>query len=108
MTLTETKEFLRREERFKDLQSVMSTMEGRRFIWRQLGETGVFRTSFVAGAADTTAFNEGSRNYGLRLLSEIMSELPDHYLIMQKEAVDNEQINKAEVNRNTGHGDSDD
>ncbi|BCS54773.1 hypothetical protein [Geobacter sp. SVR] len=107
MTRDETINFLRREQQIDDMKAVMSTPEGRRFIWRQLGEAGVFRPSFVAGSPDTTSFNEGSRNCGLLLLAEIMSEAPENFLIMQKEAIENERRNKKETDRNIGRGDFD-
>lgn len=91
MTLEETKAFLQLEQERKDLRAVLSTAEGRRFIWKMLGDAGVFRSSFVVGSPDTTAFNEGARNFGLVLLGAIMSDAPDKYLIMQKEAIDNDQ-----------------
>lgn len=107
MNLNETIDFLRREQQLIDLKEVMNMPEGRRFIWRMLGEAGVFRPSFVAGSSDTTAFNEGSRNFGLSLLAEIMAELPESFLTMQREAVNHEQSNKKEVHRNSGEGNSD-
>lgn len=100
MTLEETKAFLQRDQERKDLRAVMKTAEGRRFIWKMLGDAGVFRSSFVAGSSDATAFNEGARNYGLALLGDIMNDAPEKYLTMQKEAMSNEQ-----KKRNEGSGD---
>lgn len=91
MTLQETREFLRREQERNDLRAVMDTAAGRRFVWKLLSDAGVFRSSYVAGQADTTAFNEGGRNRGLTLLGDIMNDAPEKYLIMQKEAIDNDQ-----------------
>lgn len=108
MNLSETIDFLKREQQLIDLKEVMNMPEGRRFIWRILGESGVFRPSFVAGSTDITAFNEGSRNFGLALLTEIMAELPESFLIMQREAVNYEQLNKKEVRDSEGQRDSDD
>jgi hypothetical protein len=68
-----------------DLVTVLSTENGRRFVHRLLGEAGVFRTSFVMGDPNGTAFNEGSRNTGLRLLSRVMADAPDQYFKMLKE-----------------------
>lgn len=107
MKLEETKDFLKKEQQLIDLKVVMSSPEGRRFVWRMLGDAGVFRPSFVAGSADITFFNEGSRNFGLILLTEIMAELPESFLIMQREAVNYEQSNKKEVQRNSGESDID-
>ena len=102
MTREETIEFLRKEQELNDLKTVMSTAAGRRFVWRILRDAGIFRPSFVGGDALATAFNEGSRNHGLIMLGEIMSELPASYLLMQKEAVENEQKQKdIQYGRNT-------
>lgn len=117
MTLEETKAFLQREQEIADLRAVMSTAEGRRFIWKMLGDAGVFSPTFIAGAPDVSAFNEGARNVGLRLLGDITSEAPEQYLIMQKEAMTNDQKRSegrsgnhdgAEAGGHPGSGDSHD
>lgn len=100
MTLEETEAFLQREQEVADLRAVMSTAAGRRFIWKMLGDSGVFSPSFVPGASDTTAFKEGARNFGLMLLGDITNEAPGQYLIMQKEAMDNDQKKREGRSRN--------
>lgn len=67
-----------------DLQWVMSDKRGRRHVWRQLELAGVYRLSYT-GEAQGTAFNEGRRNDGLRLLDEITRHCPDEYLLMLQE-----------------------
>lgn len=99
MDRKETINFLRREQEIGDLKKVMETPEGRRFIWRILGEAGVFRLSFVAGSPDATFFNEGARNNGLTLLNEIMTEVSGSFLLMQKEAIEHEEKQRALQNR---------
>jgi hypothetical protein len=110
MDLKETREFVRIEQEREDLQSVLDTPSGRRFVWhRVLGASGVFRSSFVAGAVDVTSFNEGSRNFGLILLADIMSQLPESFLLMQKEAIQDERKRQTELERSkkdTESGDS--
>ena len=69
-----------------DLENVLSTASGRRFLWKMLVEAGVFRLSFVAGAADSTAFNEGRRAQGNALMARIQALDPEHYHRMAKEA----------------------
>lgn len=100
---------LRREREIEDLKAVMATREGRRFIWRLLGELGSFRTPFVSGAPDATAFNAGAQNRGFQLMAEIMSEAPKSFLTMQQEAMDDEQRRREEENSaDPDRGDSDD
>jgi hypothetical protein len=75
--------FLQREEEISDLKAVMGTVEGRRFIWRQLGEANIFAPCYTPEA-------EGARRKGLLLLGEIIENCSDNYLIMQREVMDNE------------------
>lgn len=67
-----------------DLRRLMSTIWGRRLMWRLLSEAGVFRLSFT-GEAQGTAFNEGKRNYGLVQLNLINQVCPETYLTMVTE-----------------------
>lgn len=69
----------------QDLDNVMSTESGRRFIWNLLAEAGVFKSSFT-GDNNATNFKEGQRNAGLRVFSRVMDICPDKYLVMAKEA----------------------
>lgn len=62
-----------------DLKLIMSSVEGRRVIWRTLERSGLYKTSFT-GNSNSTCFNEGSRNIGLWLLSDLMEACPDLYL----------------------------
>lgn len=80
------KERLAHARALDDLACVLQTKEGRRFVWRQLEEAGVFRISFAPGAPDTTAFNEGRRNLGLALMAAIHELDPAFYLTMAQEA----------------------
>jgi hypothetical protein len=66
-----------------DFKWLMSNKRGRRIIWRMLEKTGVFRTSFTGDSA--TFFNEGQRNIGLMLISDIHEHCPEMYLTMLKE-----------------------
>lgn len=68
-----------------DLALILSDMRGRRFIWRYLQECGVFKTSFN-NSGSVTAFNEGMRNIGLKLLAEISEADSDAYSKMVDES----------------------
>jgi len=76
---------LEAQQQISDLLAVMSTAQGRRFIWRLLSESGVYRTSFSCDIA-LMSFNEGKRNIGLELLSELVSNCHSSYLKMVEEA----------------------
>jgi hypothetical protein len=82
----------RAERERTDLESILSTVGGRRFLWKQLSDAGIFAISLRVGQPDLTAFNEGRRQQGLQLLMEIQALNPDYYHRMAKEAHDlNEQ-----------------
>lgn len=75
-----------RREADEDLRWVMSTAQGRRFMWRLLGDCGVFRASFNPEAA-TMAYLEGKRGIGLQAMAHIDRACPEQYLRMQEEQV---------------------
>jgi diketogulonate reductase-like aldo/keto reductase len=63
----------------------MSGKRGRRVVWSLLDRAGVFRSSFVAGSPEQTAFNEGQRNMGLIYLDLILTHAPDAHSTMVDE-----------------------
>lgn len=73
-----------REQEIADLKTVMSTPDGRRFIWALLGVAGIYRTSFTGNSE--TFYREGARNVGLRYLALIEENCPELYLLMYGEA----------------------
>ena len=91
-----------------DLRTVMSTAEGRRFMWALLGECGLFRSSYHPSAL--IHFNEGQRSIGLSLLGRVTIECPELYLTMQGEAVDDQrkQADRMTVDNATNEDDNDD
>lgn len=78
-----------RENEIADLQTVMNLPQGRRLIWRLLSMAGIFSPCY-------SPESEGARRSGLALLGEIMSETPNEYLTMQKEAMLAEKKRKEE------------
>jgi hypothetical protein len=79
------KEERRRQREIEDLTKLIDTAHGRRFVWKLLGQCGVFRLSY-SGELASTSFNEGQRNIGLGLFAEIMAHCPNLYLLMAEEA----------------------
>lgn len=71
-----------REE--SDFKFIMGSKQGRRFMWRLLGITGLFRNPF-AGDEGATAFRCGEANIGQQLLAEIHGLCPERYVEMLKE-----------------------
>lgn len=84
------KEELEARQAEDDLRAVMAMVQGRRFIWRWLGITGIHRTSFSTNAL-TMAKDEGRRNVGLQLEAELMEADVRGYLTMQNEAINKEK-----------------
>lgn len=85
---TAEEERLAREKEQNDLRWVMSTKQGRRFMWRLLSRAGLFQSCFDMNSA-VMAFKEGNRNAGLQQLTDIMEACPERYSEMfaeQKEA----------------------
>ena len=76
-------EKLEREVFLNDVRHVLSSVQGRRFVWRILDMAGVYRSSFTGNSS--TFFNEGARNIGLRVLSDVMDAKPEAFLLMQQE-----------------------
>ncbi len=63
-----------RDQEIKDLKELLDNPAFRRFIWRMLTRFGMFRLSFTGNSQ--TFFNEGRRNEGLWLTSEIAQADP--------------------------------
>lgn len=81
-----------RNRRSDDMKHVMSSEQGRRFVWGLLDQAGVFRISFT-GEVNSTIFNEGNRNAGLALFNDVFGLCPDLYLQMAKEAEKDREAN---------------
>ena len=66
----------RRLREINDLRAILKIPEGRRYIWRLWGLTGVFRASYTSRDANMTSFREGQRDIGLALLQDINEASP--------------------------------
>lgn len=81
--VTKAKE--REESRKRALGSLLATVDGRLYVWDQLESCHIFTMSYAPNSFDQTAFREGERNVGNRLLTDIMRWYPASYLQMTKE-----------------------
>jgi hypothetical protein len=72
-----------RDQEKADFAWLMSDKRGRRFMWRMLEVTGVYRSSFTGNSE--TFFREGARNVGLKLMADIHDYAPESYLLMLDE-----------------------
>ena len=69
-----------------DFQTVTSMDGGRRILWELLEGCGIFKVSYNPGSFDATAYNEGVRSVGLRLLEKLETHCPGSLALMRKEA----------------------
>lgn len=69
----------------EDLVWLMASKRGRRVMWRLLTNAGVYRLSYTPSDALQTAFNEGQRNSGLRLLALLQEHCREAYALMVQE-----------------------
>ena len=71
-------------ERRDVIVNLMNSASGRRYIYNKLSDAMIFQTTFSTNALQM-AFNEGNRNNGLKLLSDLMQHCPDQYILMMRE-----------------------
>lgn len=71
------------------LFTLMSSAEGRAYVFKRLERSFVFSTPFT-GDNNRTNFNLGVQNVGLLELSELMRVCPDQFILMLREANDKE------------------
>lgn len=76
---------IRRLQEKQDFLWLIKMPQFRRFVWRKLEEAGVFNTTFRPGQPDHSAFLEGRRDAGLRVLHELHEWAPEMYEVMVKE-----------------------
>lgn len=66
------------------IRAVMATRHGRRWVWCELGACGVFHSNPSRDPMQS-AFTEGQRDAGLRLLKLVSSVCPQLYMTMTTE-----------------------
>ena len=74
----------KKERELNDIRVIISTPEGRRFLWKIISEAGVFRTSFSLDE-NQMAYQEGRRSIGLNILYDLLDASPSTYMQMQNE-----------------------
>lgn len=80
------KERLKARKEKEDIEFVCSDIKGRRWLWKTLSFTGIYKISYTGNSE--TFFNEGGRNVGNHILSQIQEHNPRVYLKMQEEALE--------------------
>jgi hypothetical protein len=69
------------------IQNLMNTVAGRGWMRELLEATHIFHSSYT-GEALSSAFKEGERCIGLRILAEVMRACPQAYIQMMMEQSD--------------------
>ena len=75
-----TKTKLKREDQLSALRDILESDGGKEFFWRLLARCKLYETSFTGNIQ--TFFNEGKREVGLWVLSEIVAADPKAYANM--------------------------
>jgi len=79
-----TKEYLREKQKKEDLQAILGSVEGRRFLWSVLEKCGVFQSIWTPSAQ--IHYLAGQQDIGHWLMAQIVDADQDAFLKMQKEA----------------------
>lgn len=67
------------------IRQLMSTVEGRRWVWLTLSSAGIFDEDTALDPM-LLAYRKGVRNSALRLLKPVQSHTPNEYILMTSEA----------------------
>lgn len=73
-----------RDRELSDVAVVMSTPQGRRFMWRLMGHCKTYQSIWESSAK--IHYNAGQQDIGHFLMSEILSSSEDTYQLMVKES----------------------
>lgn len=71
------------EIRLRLIAEFLSTKDGREWMYELLSDCHIYSPSHVPGDPCSTAFREGERNIGLRILADVPT---DYYALMCTEA----------------------
>lgn len=83
-----------RLEELEDLKAIMNTVQGSRFILRLLRITGPYQSRFHADAR-VHAFMDGERNFGCRIVADLLEACPEQYVRLIADAKINQAAKEA-------------
>jgi hypothetical protein len=72
------------------LLALMTTPNGRAWMWRFLSRLHAFHTPYT-GDNNATNFQCGEHNVGLELINDLLRACPDQYIFMMREANDGQR-----------------
>lgn len=93
------------KKRINFIVTAMSTSEGRIWFYDMLAQCRVFADPF-SGDALYEAYSKGERNIGLRIYNDIVSNCPDYFVQMMKEANLRELTNAERPSQSADDNDS--
>lgn len=80
------------EDAAEDMRLILSTLQGRRFLWTLMGQCGVTESVFVAESDRVTYYRAGKQDLGHLLMAQSMEASLDGWLLMQKEAAQRKNL----------------
>jgi hypothetical protein len=86
---------LRERDRIIAMQNVMQSVDGRKTIWWILKQCGVTQ-SVMRGGHQMSSYFAGKQDAGHMLQAEILKIAPDNYLLMQREAIEEQKQTQKE------------
>jgi hypothetical protein len=86
----------RERRRHRVLKAVLSTPEGREYLWDLIARAGVYETPFAIEPV-LMAFKAGRQNFGLEIVKELTQNHPAEFLAMEREARSRQQAHESEV-----------
>ena len=78
------------DRHLSDIQQLVKTPAGRRYIWSVLSLCGVMSAS-MRDNMYATAFREGQRDIGMKMLKDLVAANPESYDQMRRENASNEK-----------------
>lgn len=79
---------------------MLASYEGRAALYQVLDMAGVYQTSFCGEETHKTAFREGRRDVGLRLIAELVDVAPNSVTTIMQEAALRHATEKQELEFN--------
>ena len=92
---------LEEQNRINFVVAAMSTSAGRTYFRNLLASCHIFADPF-SGDALREAYSKGERNIGLMIYNDIVTNCPDYFVLMMKEANIAEQVNERRNNDDDG------
>jgi len=90
-----------------DMQKLLRLPEFRRYMWKMLSSTGLFRSSFTQNAM-TMSCSEGRRDIGLGVLSDLNDADVNAFAQIQREFISEQKSKEAleekEKEKDNGNG----